>query len=524
MKQKSFVSGAVTLLVSGIIVKLLGALFKIPLTNLIGDSGMGLFSFAMQFFTLLFVITAAGLPIAVSHLVSESIALDQRRQAQGIAVYSGALFGGIALILSGMLVFYARPICLFLGERDAIWCVIAIAPALFFVTVEAALRGWYQGTGNMMPTAVSQIAEAVGKLTVGLFLARKMLDAGFGIRGAAVGAVLGVTCGELFAATYLLWSARRSVGGAFQYRKEGKKAFPHLVQLMIPVTLSAAVMTVSGFLDMAVIYRRLPDAGLSAAQIVAAYGAYTGMALTLFNLPQALSGAVSVSVLPALSAACAKQNHALCKRLVMSSMRLTLLVCIPCGAGLAALSQPLLQALFAAQPRGVAAAAPLLQLLGTAEPIVGLATVTTAVLQSFGRPDLTVYAAAVGCTAKFAVSYALMGDPAYQMRGAPIGTLVCYSLIFLLQLCFIAKLMHWMPPVFMAAIRPTAASVSMAAGAASTYPWLLQYLSQRTAIVLTVLLAIPVYTALMTVMHAWEAEDILPLPGGKKLARILKIT
>lgn len=524
MKQKSFVGGAVTLLVSGIIVKLLGALFKIPLTNLIGDSGMGLFSFAMQFFTLLFVITASGLPIAVSHLVSEAIALNARRRAQGIAVYSGVLFSMIALLLSGLLIAYARPLCLFLGEPGAVWCVIAIAPALFFVTVEAALRGWYQGTGNMVPTANSQIAEAVGKLVVGLFLAKKMLDTGFGIQGAAVGAVLGVTCGELSAAVYLIWSARRSIHSAVQYQKNGREALPQLLQLMIPVTLSAAVMTVSGFLDMAVIYRRLPDAGFTATQIVAAYGAYTGMALTLFNLPQALSGAVSVSVLPALSAAWAKQNHSLCRRLILSSLRLTLMVCIPCGAGLAALAQPLLQALFASQPRGVATAVPLLQLLGAAEPIVGLAMVTTAILQSFGRPDLTVYSTSIGCAAKFAVSYMLMGNPTYQMRGAPIGTLVCYSLILLLQLCFIAKLMHWMPPVFMTMIRPLAASVSMAAGAASTYQWLLQHLSQRTAVALSVALAVPVYTALMTVMHAWEAEDILPLPGGKHLARILKIT
>lgn len=524
MKGKgSFIGGAMALLVSSVIVKVLGALFKIPLTNLIGDSGMGLFSFAMQFFSLLFVVAAAGLPIAESHLVSEALAMGERRRAQAIVVHAAAVFGAMALALSAGLAGFAPLLCQLFGEKDAVWCLVAIAPAVFLVTIEAALRGWYQGTGNMMPTAVSQVAEAVGKLLVGLVLAKKLLDEGYGITGAAVGAIIGVTCGELFAVCYLLWSARRGVWNAIFHRQKAPSALPQLFQLMVPVTLGAAVMTVSGFLDMAVIYRRLPAAGFSSAEIVAAYGAYTGMAMTLFNLPQALSNSVSVSVLPALSAAHARRNMTQVRRLITSSMRLTLLVCLPCGTGLFALSHPLLQALFASQPRGIATAEPLLRLLGIAEPLVGLSAVTTSVLQSFGRPDLTVYAMTAGCSLKFVVSFWIAGKPEYNIVAAPIGTLVCYSVILLCNLVCIRKLIHWMPPLGKALFRPLAASCGMAASVLWLYQKLETVIGLRVAVFVTVCAAVPVYFILLTVLRALEAEDILPLPGGKKLARLMRL-
>lgn len=526
MRQKgSFVGGAMVLLISGIVVKLLGALFKIPLTNLIGDSGMGLFSFAMQFFSLLFVVAAAGLPIAESHLVSEALALGRRRHAQDIVVRASAVFGLVAFGLTASLLVFAGPICRLFDQPDAAPCVAAIAPAVFFVTIEAALRGWYQGTGNMIPTAISQVAEATGKLAVGLLLAKKLLDAGYGISGAAVGAVLGVTCGELIAMLYLLWSARRGIGVLLHRpRKRDTAVLPKLFRLMIPVTLGAAVMTVSGFLDMAVLYRRLPDAGFSAEDIVAAYGAYNGMALTLFNLPQALSSSVSVSVLPALSAVHARGNTAQMRRLTMTSMRLTLLVCLPCGAGLAALSGPLLRVLFASQPRGVMTAEPLLCLLGIAEPLVGLSTVTTAILQSFGRPDLTVYSMTAGCAVKFCVSYVLTGMPQYNIQGAPYGTIVCYTVILLVNLACIVRLTHWRPPLGQPFVRLLAASVGTGACAYIIYDRLQAVCGATTAVFIAVFASIPVYVLLLRGLHALQTEDVAMLPGGKYMAQLLKLS
>ena len=211
------------------------------------------------------------------------------------------------------------------------------------------------------------------------------------------------------------------------------------------------------------------------------------------------------------------------RRLVVSSMRLTLLVCLPCGAGLFTLSHPLLQALFASQPRGVATAEPLLRLLGIAEPLVGLSAVTTAVLQSFGRPDLTVYAMTAGCSCKFAVSFWLAGQPDYHIAAAPIGTLVCYSVILLCNLACMGKLLGWLPPLGKALFRPLLASCGMAAFAFWLDRQLEPILGLRAAVLLTVCAVIPFYFILLTALHAWEAEDILPLPGGKQMARWMRL-
>ena len=523
-QRESFVGGAMALLVSGVIVKVLGALFKIPLTNLIGDSGMGQFAFAMQFFSLLFVVTASGLPVAEAQLVSESLALGARRRAQAVVVQAAAVFGVIALLCSAALAALAPYLCRMFGESDqTAWGLIAVAPAVFFVTIEAALRGWYQGTGNMIPTAVSQVAEATGKLAVGLFLAKKLLDYGYGTTGAAVGGILGITFGELLAMTYMLWSARHGIRTALHRGRDSQNALPQLFQLMIPVTLGAAVMTVSGFLDMAVIYRRLPAAGFSGAEIVAMYGAYTGMVMTLFNLPQALSNSVSVSVLPALSAAHARGNSRQMRRLITSSMRLTLLVCLPCGAGLFTLAQPLLHVLFSSQPHGVQTAEPLLRLMALAEPVVGLATVSTAVLQSFGRPDLTVCSMAAGCTAKFAVSFSLAAQPQYNISAAPISSLVCYSTILLLNLIGIFRLTGWFPPLFRAFFRPFLAACGSAFAAQSICTGLQQIIHPAAAAAAGVCAAVPAYVLLLLVLHALEASDVSPLPGGTKLVQMLRL-
>lgn len=522
----SYVRGAVTLLMSGVAVRLLGALFKIPLTNLIGDRGMGLFSFALQFFSLLYVVTAAGLPTAVSVLVAEALAREQRGHARRVAVCAAAVFGLWALALSVGLAVLSGPLSAALGEPEARLGLLAAAPAVFFVTLEAVLRGWYQGTGNMTPTAQSQLVEAVGKLLVGLLLARTLLARGYDLPIAAAGAVCGVTAGEILAALYLALCARRGARELSRQRAAKEPAqpvLPRLLELMIPVTLGSAVMTVAGFLDMAVLYRRLPLAGLDAGQISAQYGAYSGMVLTLFHLPQALSSAVAVSLLPALTAALARKDTRLSRRLTSSALRLTTLVCLPCGVGLSVFARPLLGLLFAAQPKGVDIAVPLLQLLGPTELPVGLAAVTAAILQALNRPDIPVYTTAVGCTLKLAVSWELIARPEVGMAGAPIGSLLCYTLVVLCNLIAIARLMHGMPPVFSTIFKAIAACAGMGVGALEIYGRLVPQVGALGALPLAIAAAVLLYVLLLRMLGALETEDIAPLPGGKRLVRLLRL-
>ena len=440
--RSRFFGGVVALTLGNLFVKVVGLVLKIPLHGILGDAGMVYYNNAYDIYAWLFTIATTGLPTAISMLISEDRVHGNFREIKKIFRVTLGLFIIIGILGSAIMFFGAAFFERAYKITDSRFCMMAVAPTLFFICVASALRGYFQGFQHMVPTAVSEVIEATGKLAVGLTAAGYLLRAGYGITGAAAGAVFGVTCGELLAVLYLLWRVRRGVIHMLRHPPKQSSDFSKLVQLMIPVTLGAAVMTISGFLDMAVVYRRLPAAGFSAQQIVAAYGAYTGMALTLFNLPQALSNAVSVSVLPVLSAAHAKERTKQTKQLLWSSMGLTLLVCVPCGIGLFVLAQPLLQILFASHPRGIQTATPLLRLLGIAEPLVGLSTVTVSVLQAFGRPDLSVYAMTAACSAKFAVGCYLAGQPDVNILALPIGTLVCYSILLLMNLGFIAHVLR----------------------------------------------------------------------------------
>ncbi len=524
-EKKNYVHGAMMLLVSGLIVKVLGALFKIPLTNLIGDRGMGIFSFAMQFFSILFVITASGIPIAESCLVSEALVLGKRKQAQLLVWKTGVLFSLVAAVLSGGLAAASGRLANLFGEPDAAYSLVAVAPAVVLVTAEAALRGWYQGTGNMEPTSVSQVLEASGKLLFGCMLAKQAFSQGYGLAGAAAGGVLGVTIGEFIAVLYLSWSVRHSVIPTIRCcKKQESIPYSRLFSLMIPITLGSAVMTVSGFLDMTLIYGRLPEIGMTAREITSTYGAYTGMALTIYHLPQAFSGAISVSILPAISAVWSKGQKKACQRLIASACRLTILVCIPCGAILTVFSRPLLELLFSSQPQGVAAAEPLLSCLGFAEVLVGLASVTTSVLQSMERPDITVCTMTIGAVAKFIFSYIGMADPNIGILAAPLSSIVCFGLILLLNLKAIYCKIKWIPPIVSSTLPCIAASCVMVQGGWQFYQWLLPRCDGRLSLGIVCGCMPLLYLMVLLLLRGLKYEDIAMLPGGKKLATLLKIS
>ncbi|MGN1015241.1 MAG: oligosaccharide flippase family protein [Butyricicoccus sp.] len=523
-EKKNYMHGALWLLFSGLVVKILGALFKIPLTNLIGDSGMGLFSFAMQFFSILFVISAAGIPVAESCLVSESLALGDGKQARNLVWITTLLFTIASMVLATGLAWKADWLASVFGEPEAAWCLVAIAPAVVLVTAEAGLRGWYQGTGNMEPTSMSQMLEATGKLLFGLLLARAAMEHGYGVPSAAAGAVLGVTIGELIAVLYLMWSVRHSIlSTLFSPQRFPIAVFRRLIALMIPVTLGSAVMAISGFLDMTLIYRRLPLTGMTAQQITSAYGAYTGMALTLYHLPQAFSGAISVSILPAVSSAWTKKNETACRRLISSAIRLTTMVSIPCGTVLTCFAQPILTVLFPHQTEAIATALPLLRCLGFAEVFVGLSAVTTSVLQSLGRPDITVSTTTVGCVLKCFVSFFWMANPEIGLMAAPLSTILCFAVILVLNLGAIYCNMKWVPEWIRPVLRCSAASVFMVLIGLSVYQAVELVNGIWYALMASATCMVLVYALALIFFRGLRAEDVSLLPCGDRLARRLKL-
>ncbi len=319
---------------------------------------------------------------------------------------------------------------------------MAIAPSVLMVAILSVFRGYYQGRSNMVPTAVSQVIEAAGKLFIGLGLAYWAVGRGFDDPAVAALTVLGVTIGEVVAAAYMLVQAALTRGET-RIRSLDPTVRPTgtliktLLSLSIPITISSSVMSITDLIDVALISSRLqsPAVHMAADEAMQTYGIYTGV-INFFNLPQTLITALAVSVLPTIASARAAGNETRANRTLSTTLRMTLMLSLPAGAGFFLLGGPILRIFLSS---GTVLGGQLMSILGFAVPAVALVAVTNAVLQAYSRIDLPLVSMCLGAAVKLCGDYFMIGDPRFSIAGAPISTALCYWLIALLNLFHIAR-------------------------------------------------------------------------------------
>ncbi|WP_346704233.1 polysaccharide biosynthesis protein [uncultured Agathobaculum sp.] len=537
-KKQNFIQGAVILMVASLIVKVIGAFFQIPLQNMIGGEespAFGLFSAAYRIYTAMLIISTVGLPAALSKMVAEATACGREREVRRIVRVAAGIFVPVGVLATVVLFFGAGTFAGWIKNPDARLAVMAIAPSVAMVAIISVFRGYYQGRANMVPTAVSQVIEAMGKLFAGLGLAYYAKQNGMDDSVVAALTVLGVTLGEVVAAGYMMIQAgisrRRServqlLSDAVRPTRELVKT---LLSLSIPITISSAVMSLTDLIDVALIAARLqsPAVGMTAEAATTAYGIYTGT-VNFFNLPQTLITALAVSVLPTIASARASQNFTKVSKTMGTAMRLTMIITLPAGAGFLLLSSPILRMFYSV---GVSEqGGPLMAMLGFAVPAVALVAVTNATLQAFGRIDLPLISMFLGAVVKMLGDYYLIGNPEFGILGAPISTAVCYWLIALLNLFHIARLSHALPPLGKTVGRPLAATIGMGAATYLSHTVLLRVLDtapgtllDKLATLIAIAVAAVVYVVLLLLLRAVEREDVLLLPKGEKIANILHL-
>lgn len=536
--KQSFLQGAFVLIAANAIVKVIGAIFKIPLTNMIGEDGMGLFNVAYNFYTFMFVLSTAGLPVAVSKMVSEANALGRPREVKRIVRMAFLAFAAIGFLGSLILFLFAEPLIALTGASpDAAIAVRAIAPAIFCVAISSTFRGYYQGMSNMVPTAISQVIESIFKLVVGYGLACLALANGLGLGWAAAGAISGVTIGTAVSAIYLLLRKRRFPRvhrGVNDQSRSGRKICQKLIRITVPVTIGASVMSLTNLIDMFVVMNRLQDipilngvdmmrdAALAKDTATSIYGVYN-MSLTLFNLPQTLITALSISIIPAVAAAFAKHNYEKGAKTIESATRITVIMALPCAAGLAVLAEPILSLLYYKRPSAVIQATPLLQLLGLAVLFVAMVSLTNSILQAVGRADIPVMSMFAGGIVKLATNYILVGMPEVNIHGAPIGTTLCYATITVLNLFFIARETDCLPSFSRTVLRPATATAGMAACAYIIHHTLVSLTGNTVAVIAAIGAAAIVYILLLFGVQAVTKDDMLMMPKGEKLVKLLKM-
>ncbi|WHH56946.1 polysaccharide biosynthesis protein [Petroclostridium sp. X23] len=389
-QQKTFLQGVMVLTVAHVMVKIIGATFKIPLTYIVGPEGYGIFITAYSIYSWAFVIATAGLPVAISKLVSESVAVNNYKQAHKIFNIAFYLLSTIGIVGTIILFFGAGFLTNIIGNPSAYLSVIAISPALLFVSLMSVYRGYFQGMQNMMPTAISEVVEALGKLIIGYLLAYLWLIKG--VEYASAGATLGVSVGTLLGAVILYGVYRfsqKKLSKVKQYShnikvKSTRQIFVQLVKISIPITLGASVLTLTNAIDLITIMNRLVSIGFSYQEANELYG-YLGYAVNLFNFPPTMVSALAISVVPAVARALTVQNYRLARKTTESTIRIALLFALPAGMGLSLLSEPILQLVYqSTKPTQ------LLALMGIASIFVCLVLVTSAILQSTGKVMIPV--------------------------------------------------------------------------------------------------------------------------------------
>jgi stage V sporulation protein B len=445
-KNDKYLGGVALLSVSTLICKIIGLMFKIPMISYVGIEGMAYFSSAYNIYMMLNSLSAAGLPVALSIMISKNVTVGNRNNTNKVFKTALMIFAILGLIGSVALYFGADFYSSLIGIPNTAPAVRAISPTLFLICLSSAIRGYFQGHEIMTPTAVSQLIESFGKLFLGVGFAVLVLQSGAGTTDGAAAAIFGLSVGVLISVLYLtlrlfVFSRSRKLVSA---HKDGGKTdsiaqiIKTLLVISLPITLSSTITSLTSLADTGLITNRLTDVGMTSEGAVLLYSSYSNLAVPLFNLVPALVAPIAISVVPALTGAITSANEEDSKRIFNTSWKLCLALSVPAAAGLAVFSHQILSAVYPGEQGAIEYAAPLLSVLAVAVVFASLTTVTNAVLQAHGKQVLPIVSMSAGAVVKIAAEYLLVGS-SLRIYGAPISTVLCTFVISLLNLYFILR-------------------------------------------------------------------------------------
>ena len=527
-KEQNYLHGAAILTLGVIIIKILGAIYKIPIKNMIGDDGYGLFLSAYNVFSMFLTLATAGLPVALARMISKARSNGrtlQVRRTFNVAINTFFVFG---LICSLVMYLFPDQLAAMLNSPDAAKSIWALSPSVLLVCLTSAFRGYTQGHENMIPTTVSQILEVLLKVIVGLALAWYIMKNSGSKPDASAGAIFGVTVGSLTALAYMFICKRRN----YRYTPVAepdvpdsrKDIFVDLLRVGIPIALGSVVLSIINVLDSGLCMGRLQNAaGFSYSEAKTLYGVY-GAAQTLFNVPAAFITPLTISVIPAITAFTERGNNKQAAGVSEDSMRISATIALPMAVGLAVLSGPIMNVVY---PGSHESGPLLLCLLGAASFFVCYSLMSTAVLQANGLERYPVISIIAGGLVKIAVNWVMVGNPDVNIAGAPVGTIACYVTMCVLNHIFMCVKFEKKPNLANILVRPFLASILMGAVAFAAYhiPALILNAQSRlmmlVCLVIAVAAAVLVYAVAAIQLSAITAEDMKLIPKGEKIAAIL---
>ena len=538
------ISGVIVLTISNLVVKLLGLFCKIPLHGILQDQGMGYFNIAYNIFTTLYLVSTAGLPTAITIMISRTPRDDARKkQVEKIFRVALAVFFVLGVLGSSIMFFFAKPLARLMDSEASYLCIMAISPTLFFICISSAMRGYFQGHQNMVPTAISEITEAIGKFAIGITLGYYAISRGESIEVAAGYAIAGITIGVAMGMLFLVGAkavynskhrrdAEASTGeaGKVSTRKEILK---QMLVIALPITVSSVALNLTGIIDT---FSIINSMSLYTTKDIAeaAYGNYSTLAVTMAHLPSAFIQPIASSLTPALTASLIAVKTAktreeklekrhVADKVMHSCLKFAAIIAIPCAIGMSVLSKPILSMLFnnPEQVESVKNAAPLLSILSIGVFFTAMLTVTTAILQAHKLQKKPIISMFCGILVKLVLNLTLIRNPVIGIYGAPIGTVACYFTMAVINFYFVIKYVGIRIGFIKNFIKPFIGTLLASVVTVFTY-WLVDLrFSSAVATCVSILMTILAYFVLLFLLRTFQRSDIIILPKGEKIYRFL---
>ena len=529
--RESFLKGALILSLAGVIVKIMGAFFRIPLSNLIGSIGMGYYQVVYPIYTLFLTLAVAGFPTALAKLVSEQRAVGDFKGANKTFRISYTVLFITGLISFSIFFFGAEFIStVILKNSGAYAAMVAISPALLFVPLMSSYRGYFQGRRDMTKIAVSQVIEQFFRVSLGLFLGY-MLMKSYGPEMGAAGGVLGAAIGGFASAAFLIYiylrnTKERKAEIAYSSHIKTESTGTILKKLLyvaIPITIGACVMPLVNMVDSVIVVRRLQVAGFDIDMANSLLGQLSGMAIPIVNLPVVIDQAIGMSLVPSISEAYALNQINRARKEAKTGLKTILLVVLPCTFGLAALATPIMSLLFPSiEATGPASLGTLLFVVAPSAIFLGLVYAQNEILQGMGKPMVPVMALLVGMLFKVVISYTLTGIASVNIIGSGIGTVSAYAVASIIEFIYIKKHMQLKlsPKEFI--IKPLLTVITMFVVVKLSYGVTVGFLGNALATLISISIGGIVYGLVLLGIGGITKEELMSMPKGEKIYSILR--
>ena len=527
---------------ASIISRIIGMLYRLPVTNIIGDQGNSYYSAAYEVYNIILLISSYSLPLAVSKVVSAKVALGEHKNAWRsfkAAMYMSLVVGAVASAITFFGAGFFTGTLLNTPESEL--CLKVLALAIFVMAVMGVLRGYFQGMGTMMPTAVSQVIEQLVNAVVSIVAASMLYSYGasldqakgitdgtggavYGAAGSTLGTSLGAAAGLIFLVIVMLMYNRVLQKNLRKDQVSQVQSYSSMLRMLVltivPVILSTAVYNISGFIDQGVFKFLMLDVQNMDKDMVDVYwGIYVGKYKLLTNVPIAVASALSSSVIPALTRARMAGNRKEMRRKTENAIRMVMLICIPSAFGLTALGGPVLDLLnWNTDP-----SAPIMFLIGSAAVIFyGLSTLTNGILQGIDHMQIPVRNAVIALASHLVVLVVLVQFAGIHIYGAVISYMFFAFLMCILNGLAIRKYLHYRQEVKRTFLIPGVASLIMALAVWLLYTPLVNLMGNKPATLLCLVLAVLIYGFFVLFLRGITEEEMRAFPKGYLLVKVLK--